>query len=119
MAKGMAKHSSPSPSPNKTVHAPSGEHGAFIDGWCQNYESVFGVKYQFDKGRDGKAVKELLGMGIMRIDLLEIAKKAWCIKSPTFETGKSVTISGFRCYFNQIQVQTKNGAPAKKKESLI
>jgi hypothetical protein len=92
-----------------TAPAIAGEHGAFIEGWCQNYKSVWKVDYQMDGGRDGKAVKELLAMGILRIDLLEIAKKAWLAKPQTFDTKQACTIHGFRAYFNQLNIRSQPG----------
>lgn len=85
-----------------------GEHKAFIDGWVQNFKAAFGVEYQFDGGRDAAAVKKLLSMSILRIDLLEIAKKAWA-KQAFFACRQASTIHGFRHNFNAIQVELKNG----------
>lgn len=85
------------------------EHQAFIKGWTDNYQTAHKVKYQFDGGRDGKAVKELLRMGIQRIDLLEIAKQAWALKGSPFLATQSLTIHGFRSNFNAIQTGVKNG----------
>lgn len=87
----------------KKTRAPNPEHKAFIDGWCQNYETHFGRKYAFDGGRDAKSVRELLSLGILRLDLLETAKKAWAVKPPTFHTGRALTIHGFRDSLNEIQ----------------
>jgi hypothetical protein len=86
-----------------TRKPPSTQHSAFILGWCDNYKSKFGCDYKMEGGRDGKAVKKLLSMGITMIDLLEIAKKAWN-KIPDFECRQSVTIHGFYERFNQIQI---------------
>lgn len=91
---------------------PTSEHVAFIDGWVQNFKAQFGFEYSFDGGRDGKAVRDLLRMSILRIDLLEIAKKAWLRGSQppkSFNCEQASTIHGFRNYFNQIQVELKNG----------
>lgn len=89
---------------------PAGDdHSAFILGWCQNFEKSHKVKYQFDGGKDGRAVRELLKMGILRIDLLEIAKKAWAWRGNIFLSGKSLTIHGFRHHFNEIQAGVANG----------
>lgn len=112
----------PQPQPYiKKVPANAGEHGAFIEGWCQNYKATFGVDYKVCGGRDGKAVKELLSMGIARLDLLEIAKSAWGIAS--FNCGQAKTIHGFRQYFNPIHVEVKNGIkaqpPKPKPESIV
>lgn len=96
---------------------PSSDHSAFIDGWVQNFKTKFGFDYVFDGGRDGKAVKELMRMGILRIDLLEIAKKAWTRAGglpKAFNCEQASTIHGFKSYFNQIQVELKNGSTPTK-----
>ncbi len=52
-------------------------------------------------------MKELLRMQILRIDLLEIAKRAWKRGQElprSFDCQKASTINGFREYFNQIQI---------------
>lgn len=100
-----------SPTVQKTT-PPSSEHVAFIDGWVQNFKAKFGFDYSFDGGRDGKAVRELLKMGVLRLDLLEIAKQAWDKSGKTpkfFNCDQSVTIHGFRNHFNQIRTEIKNG----------
>lgn len=94
--------------------AESGNHQAFIKGWHDNYKAAFGLDYQFDGGKDGKAVKELLKMGILVVDLLEIAKSAWGrMKWDKYGWAckQSVTIHGFRHAFNQIRVDLKNEHP--------
>ena len=85
------------------------KHSAFIKGWTDNFKARFGVDYKFDGGRDGKAVKSLLGFGIEMVDLLEIAKKAW--DSTDWNCKQAVTIHGFRHQLNQIQVKVY-GKPA-------
>jgi hypothetical protein len=105
----------PSPSPIKEVPAIAGEHRAFIEGWCQNYKSAWNVDYKMDGSRDGKAVKELLNMGILRLDLLEIAKQAWSSKPQTFETKQACTIHGFRAYFNQLNLFARSGGALHRK----
>lgn len=117
--KAVAKNSSPSPSPSpiKDIPAFAGEHKAFIEGWVENFKAVLAVDYKFESGRDGKAVKELLSLGILRIDLLEIAKKAW--KIPSFNGRQSQTIHGFRQYFNNIHVEVKNENNAKPNSQRV
>jgi hypothetical protein len=92
----------------KSVKNPN--HEAFIKGWVENYKSKFGVDYQFDGGRDGKAVKQLLSMGILLIDLLEIAKKAWNMPAVSFACRQARTINGFHHQFNPIQTEVRNGS---------
>lgn len=41
--------------------ASGGVHQQFIDGWMGYYEKRYGAKYAFQGGRDGKAIKTLLG----------------------------------------------------------
>jgi uncharacterized protein YdaU (DUF1376 family) len=106
--KGMAKNGSPSPSssPNKDTPAFAGEHKAFIEGWSEAFKVQFGFDYAFIGGRDGKATKELLATGILRIDLLEIAKKAWK-NQKSFPCKQATTIHGFQHNFNQIRTELK------------
>ena len=104
-----AKKSSPSPSPSPSSFktpppAIAGEHQAFFQGWTEGFKKQFGFDYVVDGGRDGKAVKELLRTGILRIDLLEIAKKAWS-NQKAFSCRQSSTIHGFHSYFNQIRAE--------------
>lgn len=112
---------SPSPSPitntpKKVVPAANPEHQAFIQGWVDNFRAAHGFDYSFDGGRDGKAVKALLGMGILRLDLLEIAKQAWernkVHPRENFYCRQSITIAGFKTCFNQIrsELNGKNGS---------
>lgn len=107
--------SDPDSDPDSVADIPAGadggEHGAFVEGWCQNYESAHKVKYQFIGGRDGKAVKELLKMNILRIDLLEIAKKAWALPDK-FLNQRAKTVYGFLENFNAIQAAITVGVPA-------
>jgi hypothetical protein len=100
---------------SKSTRVPAGnsEHKAFIDGWCQNFRAAHGFDYVFSGGRDGKAVKSLLSLGILRIDLLEIAKSAWSRSkedSRAWNCAKAATISGFKDYLNQIRTELNNGA---------
>lgn len=83
--------------------APSPEHSAFIKGWCENFQAHFKVSYSFDGGRDGRAVKDLLKMGITALDLLEMAKTAW--RSQSFPCKKARTVSGFRTNLNEIKAE--------------
>lgn len=98
--------------PSATAAMTSG-HQAFIKGWCDNYEEIHKVTYAVDGGRDGKAVRELLRMGVLRIDLLEIAKKAWLRRPQDYTTKQSLTIHGFRNNFNQIQTLVNGSAVLK------
>ena len=109
---------SPSPSPKKTVAAGAAlnsEHKAFIEGWAQNFKKHFGFEYVFDGAKDGKAVKEILGTGILRIDLLEISKKSWSNQS-LFACKQASTIHGFRHYLNQIRTELNNLSKPKPVE---
>lgn len=121
--------SSPSPSPSpipaapvvpvegKTTHP---EHAAFIQGWSQNFKSHFGFDYVFNGGKDGRAVKELLLLGVLRIDLLEIAKKAWIRGGQppkAFGCEKAASIHGFRTYINEIQMEIKNGTKINQRSN--
>jgi hypothetical protein len=88
--------------------ANGGEHKAFIDGWTENFKAQFGFDYAFDGGRDAKAVKDILKSGILRIDLLEIAKSAWKNQS-NFACRQASTIHGFRNNLNPIRTELTNG----------
>jgi len=96
--------------------SPPGDlHQTFIKGWCDSYEKAWGMKYAVDGGRDGKAVKELLRMGIVIVDLLEIAKSAWA-KSRTgsfFNCKQAASIHGFKTRFNEIRAELKTGGSSK------
>lgn len=111
-----------SPPVQKPVRNPSSnpEHEPFIKGWCDNFEAFMGFKYHFG-GRDAKAVSQILKLGILRIDLLEIAKKAWArAKSDQFASNckKASTIHGFKEFLNQIQVELKNETNVRNNTSI-
>lgn len=88
-------------------------HAAFVQGWTESFEKANKVKYQFDGGKDGRAAKELVRMGIPIPHLIEIAKKAWAWKGNVFLSGKSLTIHGFRHHFNEIQTGVANGTNSR------
>lgn len=76
----------------------NGFHQAFIKGWCENYETVWGFKYQFDKGKDSSAVKGLMAKNIPITDLIETAKRAWTLYQndpKAWNCGQATTIHGF------------------------
>lgn len=106
------------PDPEKKVVL-NAEHKAFIDGWGLNFIAVHGFSYVFDGGKDGRAVKELLAMGIPRLDLLEIAKQAWEIGSQPYakHCKMASTIWGFRKAFNDIRVEVKNATAKPNAQS--
>lgn len=113
---GVNPNPNPNPNPNippKSDADPNPEHKAFIDGWCQNFRALHGFDYVFSGGKDAKAVKELLKMGILRLDLLEFAKQAWernKTDSTAWNCKQASTIAGFRTYINQIRTELKNGS---------
>lgn len=107
--RGEEKREEENKEPSNSAGAGDGVFQTFIKNWSENFEKAHKVKYQFDGGRDGKAVKELLRMGILPIDLLEIAKKAWVSPLTPFLRGRILTIHGFRENINQIQTGLKNG----------
>lgn len=108
---------------NKTFTSPSsstspsassvrgGQHQTFIKQWSDNFKDFHRFDYTFDGAKDGKAVKELLGKGIMVVDLHEIAKKAWARnkKDGEWNCKQATTIFGFANRFNQIRVEVQNG----------
>jgi 5-methylcytosine-specific restriction endonuclease McrA len=100
---------------------PTSEHTAFIDGWAQNFRATFGADYQFDGGRDAKAVKGLLKMGILRIDLLEIAKRAWAASrrdGRLFGCKQAVTIHGLKEHFNKVQAELSTAQPKAEPKQM-
>ncbi len=107
--------------PKVTDSPPSSEHSAFVKGWCDNWEAQFGAKYNFN-GRDAKAVSGLLATKILRIDLLEIAKRAWR-RSETdnfcVACKRATTPSDFLTNLNQIQAELKKEPlrPGQKPQS--
>jgi hypothetical protein len=110
--RGDKKRISISPAPASE----SPNHAAFIKGWCDNFEAKFKTKYAFNGGQDGKSVKQLLGLGVTIIDLLEIAKKSWDDPDIT-QYRSAASISGFSKNFNQIQVELKNGNKTSRRNS--
>lgn len=97
--------------PSAMPSPPSGEHKAFADGWCQNFRASHGFDYVFSGSKDGRAVSDLLKMGILRIDLLEIAKRAWArnkADQKAWNCKQAETIAGFRSYINQIRSELEN-----------
>lgn len=115
----LSAHSEAAPeakaSPKKKDIPPSAgnpNHEAFVKGWCEDFKTAHGFDYKFEGGRDGKAVKELLSMNILVLDLLETAKKAWKrAKEDIFckASKQASTIHGFKNSFNQIRVEVSNG----------
>lgn len=89
--------------------SPGAEHQAFIKGWTENFKAAFGFDYHFVP-RDAKAVQGLLRTGILRIDLLEIAKSAWKRGSDDkFASAckRTSTIWEYKDSLNQVQVELK------------
>lgn len=99
----------------KTRALPHPEHKAFIEGWCQNFRAAHGFDYVVAGAKDGKAVRELLMTGILRLDLLEIAKSAWDRnkKDGQWNCRQADTIHGFQSQLNQIRTELKNGTHTK------
>lgn len=85
---------------------PNAEHGGFIAAWHSAFRDKFDFPYEFDGGRDGKAVKELLATSTPGEELLSIARDAWC-NQKSFACKQASTIHGFRNYLNQIRVDLK------------
>jgi len=85
-------------------------HQVFIKGWTDNFAAFWHATYIFDGGKDGSAVKALLKRGILPIDLLELAKRAWAAHKANpflFACKQAVTIAGFASQLNRIQLELK------------
>ncbi len=75
--------------------------------WCEAYVAKFGAKYNYEGGRDGKAVKELEATKNSPATLIEIAKLAWDVPDgKNLYCQHSMTIHGFRRHINNIQAET-------------
>ena len=91
------------------------DHQIFISGWTQAFREVRGFDYAFDGGKDAKAVKDLLALGIPVPELLNIAVAAWnrdmtdkfCKASK-----RASAIHSFRHAFNEIRSEVSAALPA-------
>lgn len=100
------------PEPEPTPPSP---HVQFIDDWALAFKAKFGFDYQFGDGRDGKAVKELLGTGTSAQELLATAANAWA-RGKTDQRAWACknhagTLHGFLAYLNQIRIELNQGKP--------
>jgi hypothetical protein len=84
------------------------EHKSFIQGWGENFKAEFGSDYDFSNTRNFKAASKLLKLGILRIDLLELAKSAWRrskVDPFTSACKRASTIYGFADSLNEIRAE--------------
>lgn len=81
-------------------------HATFIAEWCAAFENARGVPYKVDGGRDGKAVKELLGFSKDVDELIALAQMAWSKSGPKFWwCERAVTIHAFAARLNEIRAE--------------
>ena len=98
---GASKNQTLQPPPETTFKAD------FEKLWCEAYVAKFGAKYNYEGGRDGKAVKELEATKNSPATLIEIAKLAWDVPDgKNLYCQHSMTIHGFRRHINNIQAET-------------
>ena len=93
-------------------------HVEFIKLWCQEYQIAFGIKYAFQSGKDGNAIKLLLSStGRTPENLMRVFKAAWENQTGFF-CKSAASICGFNSKFNEIvgELNTKHGK-IKKSES--
>jgi len=93
-------------------------HAEFVRLWTEAFEECFGDPYAFAGGKDGAAVKALLGHGYAPVTLVDMAKRAWGARSrrgKAFHCGRSLTIAGFRSAFVEIREELRElgGVPAR------
>ena len=84
-------------------------HAQLIEAWCQAYRAVRGVEYRVDGGRDGKAVKRLIGFSQNVDELMGMACRAWQKTGKDyFWCEKAVTIHAFADRYNEIRAELSN-----------
>ena len=91
-------------------------HQEMIDLWCRAYEEHFKSKYVFAGGKDGKAVKTLLGAGIKPTEAIEIARQAWAApKTRQFWNcdTQSAQLHRFVAAYNAIVAELANTGPKR------
>lgn len=93
----------------------------FIDLWTDYFREFHKEKYLVQGGKDGAAVKRLLG--IDTIDhLLDTAWEAWAYPDK-FNCKQAVTIAGFSSRYNEIKLELRtlanNGRPARSQPAGV
>lgn len=101
------------------------EHHRFIQLWCAAFEQKFGEKYAFVGGRDGEAVKKLIGFGLPTEHLIRIAKAAWehpeeffCKRAASL-TGYMSRLNEIRMELNALKAVGQKGLPAFKQLEIL
>lgn len=86
--------------------APS-EHKVFADAWTREFEAYFGHRYAFTGGKDGSAIKRMLGWHVGTAEeLVAIAVEAWKNAGDRrrfFNCARATTIADFASAFVQIR----------------
>lgn len=88
---------------SKGESEPNPQHQPFIDQWCELYKHQFGRPYQFNRGHDAKAVKQLLTNRSID-EILDAATKAWARPSG-FNCKYAATIAGLNSKWNEILLE--------------
>lgn len=57
------------------------DHHLFIALWCEKFKNHFGTEYDFQGGRDGKAVAQIVASAKVPIpEIIDLAEKAWSLQ---------------------------------------
>lgn len=92
------------------------DHKEFIEGWSKSFLEAWGTPYQFNGGRDGRAVKELVAKNIPVPELLKNAQIAWKVHKTnpkTWNCGQAATIHGFKERLMNIITEIAANKPPK------
>lgn len=91
-------------------------HQLTIDLWVQAFEQRFKLKYLFAGGRDGRAVKQLLALGLTPEQIVRTAERAWSApQGPKFWNcnNRASTLSDFAAALNKINIELLALQPVK------
>lgn len=97
-------------------HCQASDHKEFIEGWSKSFLEAWGTPYQFNGGRDGRAVKELVAKNITVPELLKNAQIAWKVHKTnpkTWNCGQAATIHGFKERLMNIITEIAANKPPK------
>ena len=87
----------------------SSEHRQFVDWWATRFEALFGSKYGFDGGKDGRIVKELLARA-GSLDALKRRAEALLTSDDPWYLDKGRDLGLLRTQWNKL-ASAKPGAP--------
>lgn len=71
-------------------HIMSTEHSRFIEGYCELYRQHFKEPYIFAGGKDGTAVKRLLGTGVEVDRALQVARQSFARNGYPWDMASSI-----------------------------